>query len=418
MTWQDRIHPEIFLVSPLKKLFFGLWRENPQEMEKSLGVHKYPGIAGAFIQDQDVGAVSYPIDFFFEGDDHDREAAAFFQACRENGPWEILHPVDGNKTSMYLVKVSRNMAETSVSEFTTTWLESSADEEIISRPATPEFVSFQSTLIFDQAADEFDRKVTQETETQKQAVRFAGRKLIEKIRAALAFLYELNNEINSRVNAIQSAINKALNEFILRPLALAAQIQQLIQLPALALNNIRERLEAFRELAESIFGLTPETTFPRDRNTVAVMELALGAVLASASLSLVTGPLVSRQEAIENAEFLTELFAFVTDGLDELEELFSDLQADRQFFSQSETFALLSNLITLAANAAVKQSFDLAIEKRFTLDRARAPIEITITEYGDLGENDSNLELFNNSNALQGNDLILLPAGREVVVYI
>lgn len=417
MTWQDRIRPEITLISPLKKRFFALWRENPQEMETSLGVHKYPGIPGAFIQNQDVGPVSSPIDFFFEGDDHDIEAAAFFQACRENGTWEITHPVDGKKI-LYLAKVSRKMAETSVSEFTTNWLESIADEEIISRPATPEFVSFQSTLIFDQAADEFDRKITQDTETQKQAVRFAGRKLIEKIRAALAFLYELNNEINSRVNAIQSAINKALNEFILRPLALAAQIQQLIQLPALALNNIRERLEAFRELAESIFGLTPETTFPRDRNTVAVMELALGAVLASASLSLVTGPLGSRQEAIENAEFLTELFAFVTDGLDGLEELFSDLQADRQFFSQSETFALLSNLITLAANAAVKQSFDLAIEKRFTLDRARAPIEITITEYGDLGENDSNLELFNNSNALQGNDLILLPAGREVVVYI
>ncbi len=56
--------------------------------------------------------------------------------------------------------------------------------------------------------------------------------------------------------------------------------------------------------------------------------------------------------------------------------------------------------------------------KRFTLSRPRAPIEITISEYGELGPEDSYLDLFIASNHLRSDEVILLPAGREVVVYV
>lgn len=386
-------------------------------MENSLGLKKYPKIDGVFVQPMGFGGVSYPLNFFFEGPDHDLEAQAFFQTCREVGAWEIIHPTLGKK-NLYLASVSQDVSSTNnanTSGFDSAWIESIAKEEILSRPSTPEFVSFQSTIIFDAAADEFNRNIVQDTETQKQAIRNTSRSLLSKIKGALASLYQLSNEINARVNAIQAAINSTLNEFILRPLQLAAQFQQLIALPALAINNVQARLESYRDLAESIFeDLIPTTTFPRDKNIAACLELNLGAALSASAQSLVTGPLPTRQAAIENAEFLLNLFAFITDGLDNIEALFKNLQADQQFFTQSDTFAQISELIALAADAAIKQSFDLAIEKRFILENDRAPIEITITEYG----NPEQLELFNTSNALQGDELILLPAGKEVVVYI
>jgi hypothetical protein len=63
-------------------------------------------------------------------------------------------------------------------------------------------------------------------------------------------------------------------------------------------------------------------------------------------------------------------------------------------------------------------SFDLKTEKRFTLEKERSPVEITITEYGEFGENDENLELFINSNNLKADEIYLLPAGKEIVVYV
>lgn len=420
MSAEERLREEIILTSPLKKRFSASWVGNPQEMEKSLGLKKYPKIPGVFVQDMDVGGISYPLNFFFSGDDHDLEAAAFFQTCRENGAWEIIHPTEGKK-SLFLAKVKRNIEPVktaNISEFESNWIESIAKEQILSRANIPDSVDQQTTIINNTAAEEFEKKIVQKTETEKESTRIIIRSLLERIRSALAKLYQLSNVINAKVNAIQSAINSTLDEFILRPLQLAAQIQQLIQLPALALNNIRSRLEAYHELALSTFGLSPSTTLPRDKNIAACLELTLSATLAAGAQSLVTGPLDSRQAALENAAFLLSLFNLSTDGLDEIEALFKDLQADQQYLSQTESYALLSALIAEAVNATIKSSFDLSIEKRFILEKDRAPVEITITEYGELGENDSNLDLFNESNFLQGDDLILLPAGKEVVVYV
>jgi hypothetical protein len=420
MTAEDRVRGELIFISPRNKRFSANWIGDPAEKEKSLGLKKYPGIDGVFVQDQGTGGVGWPLNFFFDGPDHDLEAAAFFQATDEIGTWRITHPVDGDK-NLFLVSVRRDIQPVTnggLTNFSTNWIQSIARERILSRAATPEDVAAQTIEINNAAADEFDNKITQETETQKEAVRTTSRSLLTRIRAALAGIYELSNEINSQVNAIQSAINSTLNEFILRPLALAAQFQQLIQLPALAVENIQRRLAAYRELAESIFELSPETIFPRDLNIAACLELNLTATLAAASQSLVTGPLTSRLAALENSNALLELFDFATDGLDNIEQLFKDLQADRQFLTQVDVFALLGALTAQAVDSTVKTSFDLRIEKRFVLDRARAPIEITIAEYGDLGENDSNLDLFNDTNLLQGDELTLLPAGKEVVVYV
>lgn len=420
MPAEDRVGEAILFTSPLKKKFSALWIGDAAEKENSLGLKKYPGINGVLVQNQGMGGVAWPLNFFFAGPDHDLEAKAFFQACNENGQWEVIHPVDGKK-NLHLAKVKRDIQPVKnarISDFQAEWIESIAREEVLSRASTPEQVSTQIDVINNAAAEEFERKVVQETETQKEAIRTVSRSLLDRIRAGLASLYELSNEINSKVNAIQAAINSTINEFIVGPLALAAQFQQLIQLPALALNSIQRRLEAYRTLAESIFGLTPETVLPRDKNTAAVMELNLSAIMGAGALSLVTGPLDSRQAAIENSEALLSMFQFVNNGLDDVEQLFKDLQADQQFLTQTESFALLSALISQAAGDTIKASFDLSIEKRFVLEKARAPIEITIKEYGDLGENDSNLDLFNSSNLLQGDELILLPAGKEIVVYV
>ncbi len=420
MSAEERLREGIILTSPLDKIFFADWIGNPLEMEKSLGLKKYPKIPGVFVQDMDVGGISYPLNFFFSGDDHDLEAAAFFQACRENGAWEIIHPTEGKK-NLFLAKVKRNIEpvkSANISEFESNWIESIAKEQILSRANVPDRVNQQITIINNAAADELNDKIVQETETQKQAVRNTSRSLLSRIKSSLAKLYQLSNEINARVNAVQSAINSTLNEFILRPLQLAAQFQQLIQLPALALDNISSRLEAYQELAASILDLSPSTTLPRDKNVAACLELTLSATLGAGAQSLVTGPLSSRQSALENAEFLLSLFNLATDGLDGIEALFKDLQADQQFLSQTESYALLSAMIAEAVDATIKSSFDLSIEKRFILEKDRAPVEITITEYGELGENDSNLDLFNESNFLQGDNLILLPAGQEVVVYV
>jgi prophage DNA circulation protein len=421
MTWQDRTRDQIEFFSPSSKRFFAYWQKNPRDMSHALAPRKYPKIKGAVVQDLSVGAVSHPINFFFEGENHDLEAQAFFEACKEDGEWEITHPTLGRLENLYLSSISEDLDRTenaNVSWFRSVWLESIPVEKIISVPDITESLRIQSTIINDTSGAEFDRNVSQDTASERQAVVNTSRSLLGKIKNGLAALYELNAAIQSRINSIQRAISAALNEVILRPLTLAAQFQQLIQLPALATNDIKARLQAYGELADDILTLSPETIFPEDKNIAACLEMNLTAVLSVSAAILVSGPLATRREAIDVAEALLTLFETVTDGLDNIEALFSGEQADRQYFSQTDSYAEIYFAVSAAVNSVIQNSFELKIEKRFLLKKARAPFEITVTEYGELGENDSNLDLFYSSNKIVGKEFLLLPVGYEAVVYV
>lgn len=90
---------------------------------------------------------------------------------------------------------------------------------------------------------------------------------------------------------------------------------------------------------------------------------------------------------------------------------------DKQFYSLSNSYTNLNNTFSLTMQYLISQFFNLKTEKRFTIKKPRSPIEITCTEYGGLGDNDENYDLFISSNQLQGDEILLLQTGKEVVIY-
>jgi prophage DNA circulation protein len=108
MSWLDRLRSDIELTSPSGAVFNPLWIGDDISMAKKLGIFEYPKVLGAVVQDMDVGATSYPLSLFFEGPDNDLEAADFFKACKERGPWTVIHPVDGTLI-LNLVNISKKV---------------------------------------------------------------------------------------------------------------------------------------------------------------------------------------------------------------------------------------------------------------------------------------------------------------------
>jgi hypothetical protein len=86
---------------------------------------------------------------------------------------------------------------------------------------------------------------------------------------------------------------------------------------------------------------------------------------------------------------------------------------DRQYFANSLNYTAVQNTFSLTIRYLLSQFYNTSSEKRFTLKKDRSPLEITCTEYGDIEKYD----LFIESNQLSGDEVLLLKAGREVVIY-
>jgi len=108
----------------------------------------------------------------------------------------------------------------------------------------------------------------------------------------------------------------------------------------------------------------------------------------------------------------------VTNNLDASQVLFEGSSIDRQYFSQSQSYSVAARMNALTVAYLLRAAFDLKVEKRFVLTRARNPVTVTIEEYGSLGKDDLFLDLFNASNKIQGNEFIMMTKDRELVVYV
>ena len=126
----------------------------------------------------------------------------------------------------------------------------------------------------------------------------------------------------------------------------------------------------------------------------------------------------SKPQAFQLAETISSSFISITDALDNAQTNFEDNVIDNQYFSQSSSFSTSSILTFQAIEFLIKSSFSLLSEKRFKLKKQRSPIEITISEYGELGENDINFDFFIQSNKLKNQEIIILPVNKEVLIYV
>jgi hypothetical protein len=428
-NWEERLAGSIKFVSPDNNSFDAKWIGSPRSVDKKLAVFEYPKVKGSVVQDLDVTSNRYDITFFFDGDNNDKISNAFFAAMKQTGKWEVIHPIHGF-LGLQPVTVTVNdepINSGGVTEINSSWIEPIDSVTLETDREAKGIVDALNNDLNLNAAEQFAANVRTATDKLKGAIETTTNGIQNLTDFALDPVKSTTDSIDDAFNSVQQGIQQTLDATVFQPLQLAGQIQQLIQLPLYATSDVKARLKAYGELATSYFSLLPgslnntvpdSATTDEFRNTVVTTELALSATIGSLGLIATTGSLDTRNEVIGVIEDIISLSTEITDQLDTVQKDFQILTIDRQYFSQTITFSTAQLLLSKAFRYLLLTLFDLKVEKRFVLGAPRAPIEITISEYGSLGENDVFFDLFLGSNNLLDNDILLLPPGKEVVVYI
>lgn len=420
MSWRDRLRQSIILVSPEGNSFEALWRGNPRTVEKKLGIFLYPKVKGAVIQDLDINATRYPLTIYFEGENHDLEGERFFSACGESGTWDIIHPVKGDLT-LQLVSASESITPIengNMTQFDTEWIEPLDEEVVVSAAALQAETESSVDDVNEASSNQLNSNILQTSASAIKKFQSSVEAIKSKVESTLKPIYEASAEINAQMSAVKRGIDDTLSVIPIDVISIAGQIQNLIQLPALAISDIQARLSAYRSFVDSIIGDDFEGDGLAGRNEIASNEIALVSVMAAASELTALGETLNRTQAIDFIESNLVMYDDIINYLDNAQELFITEKIDEQYFSQSESFSKLSTTVALSTAFLLRSIFDLSVEKRIKLKKHRAPIEITITEYGSLGDNDENFDFFIATNELNGDEILILPPGREVVVYV
>ena len=427
MTWIDRLRPEVSLVAPDGQEFFALWRGNARTLEKKIGVFDYPLVDGAYVQDMGAAAVVYPLTIYFEGGDNDQEAERFFVACKQRGAWSVMHPAKG-KISLQLISVVEKIAPIesgNITIFETQWMEPLKDSKQASLSQKAHNINSGVDSLNEVSTSQFVKNAKQGTAPERSAIASGASTVASFVTKHLAPLYEVGGELKAQVDSVYRSIDDSASEAELDLTAMAGEIQNLIELPVLSDVDGVTKVAAYIEMLEELANLSQSdedaATLVKPaqevKNAALVQELSIVSCLGALAQSAVYLDPQSKSIAIENIEKLTSAFSDGVAELDQAQMILSKNTINEQYFSQSESYAELFSLVTLAAEYLLLSSYGLNIERRFTLQQARAPIEIVITEQGGLGRDDENFDAFIAANGLKGTDILLLKPGREVVVY-
>ena len=414
MAWTDRLRKFIKFVSPSGLEFTPLWKGNEISSKKRLGRHAYPNLDGEVVQDLGMDSRDAPLTVYFDGPDNDKDAKAFENALYEPGIWKVIHPVYGLLfLQLVTYKLKPDPVESgNVTDFETSWIEPASDEDVAAEcdPAAEveaAVEAFKEASLKDAAAMALNRA------SKANAAAGALRQGVNAVKATI-------KSANARINAIQAQINDFATSAYLDIASIAGGITELLEAPGLVANSISSKIAMFKSLGEKIFSCLPGTgTYAANRKNIALSgQLFLNAITVGLAKTIVSNMPESRREALAALNEYQKFTSEAEGALDGSATLTADEKIEDQFVPRASSREALATLNSAVARYVMRALFDLKIERRIVLDRPRAPLEIAITEYKASGENaDYYYELFCRTNDLHRLEMLLLPAGREVVIY-
>jgi len=383
------------------------------------------------VQDLGLTGLSWPLTLYFDDDPHagvngvsdnDLNAMTFLRSLAEKGTdgraiWSIVHPVYGtHKLQPISFELDANPTESGgLSIVTTQWV-----EPILQAAGHDPAEDLDASLA---------ASANLGTNSSAQLVAAADLTSIDKIKAlavsvtaGIGAIKSALNQADAAVQSIQTNITAALNVVPISLITIAEQCQSLLQSPNAIIGGINQQIQMIGNMFTSLFSAspTPTTTTASDKNSIAATEMIAIACLMGMTAAVSTGTITTRAQAVQAIADLTTWLAYMRDSLDARQAAFAGVRADLQYFSQSQAYADAMLMVALTQKYLQWLLFDLKATKTYTLQTGRSTLEIAMSEYGVPGTPwlDQYYDLFIQSNNLHGNDILWLPAGRRITVYL
>lgn len=418
MAFDDRIRHAIY-ISPSGAKFDLSFESVERSGSKKAAVHEYPNQNKADIQDLGNNSERFPFDCFFSGEDYDKTAASFWDALSEkitqNEPAKFQHPRYGN---IYVIPLSWSQTENFVDglgranfkiefikivkeEIFPTTSVSSANQIAAKREELAEALK-NSTLNSFKIKDSLDlSKINEQQTAWKNSI-------LEDLKTVV----ETTDEIFEAVEETLDEIDSFLDEIESVPETFFSACTEIYDYVVESAGNMKDKSLAIAAHVENIFErIIDDITTPAQaagifHNSTSAVSGAFGIADYETNGDEVN-VLATRTDAIFATEKFQEIYNTYLEIIEYLESEVEDYKADR------EIIEIIYEMLAIINHDLIQNSFDLKAEKKIVLTYERTPIDLCYELYGTI----SNIDDFIDQNELSGDEIILIPSGREIVYY-
>lgn len=413
MSWNDRLREAAYNSPNGTRIVFD-YENVRKSFDKKTTAFNFPDADGTFIQDMGHSGRRYPLRVFFWGDDYDLQANAFEAALQERGVGKLEHPIYGTVdvvpfgtiTQRDDLKTAANQAIIEVTFWETIGLIYPISQ---ANPASDVLSAVDEYNVT--ASAEFENITSLVSAVEQSSFKNSYTALLDNVELGLQTVADVQEDVQKEFNAINDSISQGIDILISQPLTLAFQTVLLIQTPARALTNITARLDAYKDLADSIISdgsIAVAGNDSRNSNDFHTKDLFASTYITGSIVSVVNNQFNTKSEALEAAEFILEQFDNVITWRDDNFESLEEIDV-------GSAYQQLQEAVSVTAGFLVEISFTLKQERKLILDRDRTIIDLVGELYGSI---DDQLDFFITSNNLTGSEILELPRGREIVYYV
>lgn len=422
MSWIDR-QREAAITTPDGTRFVFLFEDLERNRSENASVFRFAEKSGAFIQRLSSGQDIYPLTIIFSGPDYDLIGADFWEKTKQPGVFLLEHPRFTGLKRVQLLTIRQRIAAKTADNQTSFDVVLHETLEIV-QPSTAlddtaEILN-KSLELSGEAAKGFEDNTQLDnavivTELQAESTSFIG-----DMNDFFADIATKEAAINTAFDAQFLSVSAAVDEVVDEPLAFANNLAIFIATPSRVSVDVAERINTYDALFDNTID---RLTFSADdlldaaKNKGALaMLVSLGIMSGECQASVTSADYSTRAEVIAIADKIIDLNDNIIEVLDEYSDAFGDEvdPADRRF-EISDALNILNDLTSLTTARLFDVAFTLKQERFITLDRERDPVTLAHELYGF---SDANLDFLIETNQLKGDEIFLIPQGKEIVYYI
>lgn len=413
MAWQDRLQ-SLTYTSPSGAFFNLQFEDVSTSLKKKTTVFEFVNTSDVYVQDNNIGASTYPLTVFFSGDDHDLEANQFFKALSEVGAGRLQHPIYGLLTVTATGDITRadNLKSgANQSIFNVTFV-STITDLYPSSQVNQLSNSLNASSVFDSAiSEEFEGAISVASEGEFQSLKGDFEDFLGSYKSGLDVLVDGQAELQSNLNDIYDSITGGIDILIGQPLTLAFQTVKMIKSVSNSASLISDRLTAYGDLVDDIIGndnTVSETYDSVGKNKLYTQNLFAASTVSAMNDAVVGTEFKTRDEALAAATDVTDKFYSYMTWKERNFNAMDELDTGDGYSSLQEQTALTASLI-------IDISFNLKRQRNIILDRDMFVIDFAYQYWGTT--NNNVVEEVITLNDLDNSEIWTIPKGRLMKFY-